>query len=138
MPTLQVTQVTKAYGQKRLFEDVDVAFTERQPLRPHRAERRRQVDLHEDPRRRARAATPERVARPKKTSVLKQDQFAYEDVRVLDVVLQGNKGLWAAHAREGGAARTSRDLTDDDGHRLGDLEGIIAEEDGYTAEADAA
>ena len=28
MPTLQVTQVTKAYGQKRLFEDVDVAFTE--------------------------------------------------------------------------------------------------------------
>jgi ABC-2 type transport system ATP-binding protein len=28
MPTLQVTQVTKAYGQKRLFEDVDVGFSE--------------------------------------------------------------------------------------------------------------
>ena len=28
MPTLQVTQVTKAFGQKRLFEDVDVAFPE--------------------------------------------------------------------------------------------------------------
>ena len=30
------------------------------------------------------------------------------------------------------------DLTDEDGHRLGELEGVIAEEDGYTAESDAA
>ena len=77
------------------------------------------------------------VSRPKKTSVLKQDQFAHEDVRVLDVVLQGNQVLWAALQEKEGLLHKP-DLTDDDGHRLADLEGVIAEEEGYTAESDAA
>jgi len=56
---------------------------------------------------------------------------------VLDVVLQGNQVLWSAlHEKEGLLHKP--ELTDDDGHRLADLETIIAEEDGYTAESDAA
>ena len=136
MPTLQVTQVTKAYGQKRLFEDVDVAFNEHNRYGltgPNGAGKSTFMKIL------AGELEPDTgmVSRPKKTSVLKQDQFGYEDVRVLDVVLQGNQALWAAmHEKE--ALLHKPDLTDDDGHRLADLEGIIAEEDGYTAEADAA
>ena len=49
----------------------------------------------------------------------------------------GNKGLWAALAeREKMYEKT--DLTDEEGMRLGELEGIVGEEDGYTAESDAA
>ena len=58
-------------------------------------------------------------------------------MRVLDVVLQGNQALWAAMQEKDGLLHKP-DLTDDDGHRLAELEGVIAEEDGYTAEADAA
>jgi len=136
MPTLQVTQVTKAYGQKRLFEDVDVAFNEHNRYGltgPNGAGKSTFMRIL------AGELEPDTgmVSRPKKTSVLKQDQFGYEDVRVLDVVLQGNKTLWAAlHEKEGLLHKP--ELTDADGHRLADLETVIAEEDGYTAEADAA
>jgi len=136
MPTLQVTQVTKAYGQKRLFEDVDVTFSEQKRYGltgPNGAGKTTFMKIL------AGELEPDTgtVSRPKKTSVLKQDQFAHEDVRVLDVVLQGNAILWAAlHEKE--ALLHKPDLTDDDGHRLADLEGVIAEEEGYTAESDAA
>ncbi len=136
MPTLQVTQVTKAYGQKRLFEDVDVAFSEHRrygltgPNGSGKSTFMKILAGELDP-------DTGMVSRPKKTSVLKQDQFAHEDVRVLDVVLQGNQGLWAA-LQEKERLLHKPELTDDDGHRLADLEGVIAEEDGYTAESDAA
>ena len=136
MPTLQVTQVTKAYGQKRLFEDVDVAFSEHRRYGltgPNGAGKSTFMKIL------AGELDPDTgtVSRPKKTSVLKQDQFAHEDVRLLDVVLQGNQVLWAALQEKEGLLHKP-ELTDDDGHRLADLEGIIAEEDGYTAESDAA
>src|SRR5260370_17138205 len=75
------------------------------------------------------------VARPEKTSVLRQDQFGYEDVRVLDVVLRGAKRLWAA-TTEKDEILARPHISDDDGHRLGELECVIAEEDGYSAESD--
>ena len=49
----------------------------------------------------------------------------------------GNQRLWKAlEEREHLYAQT--DMTDDDGMRLAELEGIVGEEDGYTAESDAA
>ena len=76
------------------------------------------------------------ISRPRKTSVLKQDQFAFEELRVLDVVIMGNKPLWAA-MQEKEQLLALPNLTDDQGNRLGELETTIAEEDGYTAESDA-
>ncbi|MCW5966307.1 MAG: ATP-binding cassette domain-containing protein [Bryobacterales bacterium] len=79
------------------------------------------------------------VTRPKKLGVLKQDQFAYEQYRVIDVVMMGNPRLWAAlQEREELYNKDYSQLTDADGMRLGELEGIVGEEDGYTAESDAA
>jgi ATPase subunit of ABC transporter with duplicated ATPase domains len=76
------------------------------------------------------------VSRPARTSVLKQDQYAHERDRVLSVVLMGNKRLWAA-MEEKEQLIALPNLTDKQGERLGELEGVIAEEDGYSAEADA-
>src|SRR5271167_1008639 len=79
------------------------------------------------------------VTRPKKVGVLHQDQFAFDKFRVVDTVIMGNAALWKAlQEREALHAKPHDHLTDHDGMRLGELEGIVGEEGGYTAEADAA
>jgi ATPase subunit of ABC transporter with duplicated ATPase domains len=77
------------------------------------------------------------VTRPKRFGVLSQDQFAFDAHRVVDTVIMGNRNLWAALA-ERDALYAKPDMTDEDGMRLGELEGIVAENDGYSAESDAA
>jgi ATPase subunit of ABC transporter with duplicated ATPase domains len=77
------------------------------------------------------------VVRPRKLGVLSQDQFAFDAHRVIDAVIMGNKRLWAA-LEEREKIYSKAELTDADGMKLGELEGIVGEEDGYTAESDAA
>jgi ATPase subunit of ABC transporter with duplicated ATPase domains len=77
------------------------------------------------------------VVRPKRMGVLSQDQFAFDAFRVIDTVIMGNRPLWNALA-ERDALYDKLEMTDEDGMRLGELEGIVAENDGYTAESDAA
>jgi len=67
---------------------------------------------------------------------LRQDQFAYEDVRVLDVVMMGHTELWNA-IRERDAIYANPEATDDDYMKAAELEGKVAEYDGYSAEARA-
>src|SRR3979409_239565 len=77
--------------------------------------------------------------RPKKLGILRQDQFAFDEFRVIDTVIMGNAPLWKAlQERDALYAKPHESLTDKDGMRLGELEGIVGEEGGYTAEADAA
>src|SRR6059036_3550222 len=79
------------------------------------------------------------VTRPKKMGVLRQDQFAFDAYRVVDTVIMGNAGLWEAlQERETLYAKDHNALTDEDGIRLGELEGIVGDESGYTADVDAA
>ncbi len=79
------------------------------------------------------------VTRPKKVGILRQDQFAFDSFRVLDTVIMGNAPLWEAlQQREVLYAKDPDQLTDQDGMRLGELEGIVGDEGGYTAETDAA
>ena len=67
---------------------------------------------------------------------LKQDQFAYEDMRVLDVVMMGHTEMWAAMS-ERDAIYANPEATDEDYMRAADLEARFAEFDGYTAESRA-
>jgi ATPase subunit of ABC transporter with duplicated ATPase domains len=79
------------------------------------------------------------VSRPKRIGVLRQDQFAFDEFRAIDTVIMGNAVLWQALVeRDALYAKPHEQLTDADGMRLGELEGIVGEEGGYTAEADAA
>src|SRR5713101_3886026 len=133
---IQVTNVTKAFAGKKLFESVSTTFPpgRRYGLTgPNGAGKTTFMkilsgDLEPD---------TGIVSRPKRLSVLKQDQYGYEDKRVLDVVLMGNRILWdAIHEKEKLLAKPQ--LSNEEGARLGELEGVIAEEDGYSAEAEAA
>ena len=79
------------------------------------------------------------ITRPEKIGVLGQDQFAFDPYRVLDTVIMGNAPLWAAlQERETLYSKPHDELTEEDGMRLGELEGTVGHEGGYTAESDAA
>jgi ATPase subunit of ABC transporter with duplicated ATPase domains len=78
------------------------------------------------------------VTRPKKIGILRQDQFAFDAFRVLDTVIMGNAPLWDALQEREKFHENPNDWTDEDGMRLGELEGIVGDQGGYTAEADAA
>jgi len=135
MASFSVVNVSKGYGPKRLFENVNVAFSagRRYGLTgPNGAGKTTFMKIL--------AGDEEQdtgdIMRPKKLGILRQDHFQYEEMRVLDVVVMGNKGLWAV-LKEKNALLEKADLTEADGNRLGELETVIAEEDGYVAESDA-
>ncbi len=133
---ISVSNVSMRYGAKVLFEDVSTAFTpgKRYGLTgPNGAGKTTFMHLltgELDPQKGT-------VVRPKKFGVLSQDQFAFDAYRVIDTVMMGNKRLWAA-MEERDRIHAKPELTDEDGMKLGELEGIVGEEDGYTAETDAA
>ena len=133
---LSVSNVSMRFGGKVLFEDVSVNFTagRRYGLTgPNGAGKTTFMkvlsgDIE---------AQKGTVVRPRKLGVLRQDQYAFDAFRVVDTVIMGNKALWAA-MEEREILYAKSELTDADGIRLGELEGVVGEEDGYTAESDAA
>ncbi|HEY6642837.1 ABC-F family ATPase [Povalibacter sp.] len=68
---------------------------------------------------------------------LNQNQFAYEDERVIDVVLQGHQEMWHA-MKERDLIYADAHATDDDYMKAAELEAKFAEYGGYDAEARAA
>ncbi len=133
---ISVSNVSMRYGSKVLFEDVSTTFTagRRYGLTgPNGAGKTTFMKVLSGD------LEPQKgvVARPKKLGVLRQDQYAFDAYRVIDTVIMGNKGLWAA-LEERDHIYEKAELDDADGMRLGELEGIVGEEDGYTAESDAA
>src|SRR6187200_2048151 len=133
---ISVNGVSMRFGSKVLFEDVTTTFSSgrRYGLTgPNGAGKSTFMKLltGEQP--------PQRgsVARPAKLGVLRQDHYAFDEFRVIDTVIMGNQRLWNA-LEERDALYARSDMSNEDGMRLGELEGIVGEEDGYTAESDAA
>ncbi len=133
---ISVSNVTMRYGSKLLFEDVSVTFTlgRRYGLTGPNGSGKStfmkiltgEIDAQKGS-----------VVRPKKFGVLKQNQYEFDAYRVIDTVIMGNKALWAA-LEERERIYEKPELTDEDGSRLGELEGIVGDEDGYEAESNAA
>src|ERR1035437_2854271 len=133
---ISVSNVTMRYGAKVLFEDVSVAFIPGRrygltgPNGSGKTTFMKILTGELD-------AQKGNVVRPRKLGVLRQDQFAFDAYRVIDTVIMGNKPLWAA-LEERDRIYAQAEISDADGMRLGELEGVIGDEDGYTAESDAA
>ncbi len=133
---ISVSNVTMRYGAKLLFEDVSVTFTDGRrygltgPNGAGKSTFMKVLTGELD-------AQKGTVVRPKKFGVLKQNQYEFDAYRVIDTVIMGNKPLWAA-LEERETIYNKPEITDEDGIRLGELEGVVGEEDGYEAEANAA
>jgi ATPase subunit of ABC transporter with duplicated ATPase domains len=133
---ISVSNVTMRYGSKVLFEDVSVSFVSGRrygltgPNGSGKSTFMKILTGELEPQKGS-------VVRPRKFGVLRQDQFAFDSYRVIDTIIMGNRGLWAA-LEERDRIYEKPELSDADGMRLGELEGTIGDEDGYTAESDAA
>src|SRR6201990_1094222 len=133
---MSVSNVSMRYGAKVLFDDVSTAFTDGKrygltgPNGAGKSTFMKILTGEMDPQKGT-------VVRPRKLGVLSQDQFAFDAYRVIDTVIMGNRRLWAA-MEERNHIYEKPEMTDEDGMKLGELEGIVGEEDGYTAETDQA
>jgi len=135
---LSVNNVSMRFGVRTLFEDVNTTFISGRRYAitgPNGAGKSTMMKILTGEIEPVKGS----VTRPKKMGVLQQNQFAFDTYRVLDTVIMGNAPLWKALAeRDELYAKPHDELTDEDGMRLGELEGIVGEEGGYTAESDAA
>ncbi|BCR21336.1 ABC-F family ATP-binding cassette domain-containing protein [Borrelia miyamotoi] len=77
------------------------------------------------------------IAKNQRMAVLEQNQFAYDDFKVIDTVIMGHKKLYAVQ-RERDEIYEKPDFSDEDGIRAGELEAEFAEFGGYEAESNAA
>src|SRR4026208_780693 len=133
---ISVSGVSMRFGSKVLFEDVSTTFSAGRrygltgPNGSGKSTFMKLLTGESEPQRGT-------VVRPRKLGVLRQDQYAFDKYRVIDTVVMGNRRLWNA-LEERDALYAKPEMSNEDGMRLGELEGIVGEEDGYSAESDAA
>lgn len=134
---INVSEVTKSYGTRILFENVSVKFTpgNRYGLTgPNGAGKSTFLKIltgEIEPSNRG------KVTRPKRVGVLRQDQFAFDEEQIIDTVMMGNAPLWEA-MKERDQLYAAGDFSDSIMERLGEIESFVADENGYMAEIDAA
>jgi ATPase subunit of ABC transporter with duplicated ATPase domains len=135
---ISVNNVTLSFGKRVLFDEVNLSFSKGNCYGiigangAGKSTFLRILSGEIDPNKGTIDITPgERMA------VLKQDQFEFDEVTVLNTVLMGHKDLWKTmHERD--AIYAKSDFSEADGIRAGELEHEFGEMGGYTAESDAA
>ena len=134
LPMITLDKISKKIGTRVLFDDVSAAFNpgNRYGLTgPNGAGKSTLLKIMmglED-------ATSGSISLPKKVGFLRQNIEEFKDARVLDAVIMGNERLWNALIERD--MLYEKEMTDEIGMRLGDLEEVVADEEGYSAESDA-
>jgi len=135
---ITVQNVGLRYGDRKLFEDVNIKFAPGNCyglIGANGAGKSTFIKILSgeiEPQSGNVSLTPgERLA------VLKQNHFEYEDVEVLKVVIMGHARLYEV-MQEKDAIYMKADFTDEDGMKAAELEGEFAELNGWEAESEAA
>lgn len=134
---ITVTNVGLRYGDRKLFEDVNIKFTPGNCyglIGANGAGKSTFLKILSgeiEPQTGEVSITPgERIA------VLKQNHFEYEDEEVLNVVIMGHARLYEI-MQEKDAIYMKADFSDEDGIRAAELESEFAELNGWEAESEA-
>jgi len=77
------------------------------------------------------------ISKGERLAVLKQNQFQFDEITVLNTVLMGHQQMWKVML-ERERIYALEDFTEEDGLKAGELENEFGEMGGYTAESDAA
>ena len=131
---ITLRELAKSFGSRVLFENVSITFNPGNrygltgPNGSGKSTLMKIIMGLEDP-------IQGSVTLPKRVGMLKQNIEAFHDETILDVVIMGSQRLWKALKERDGLY--ALEMTDEIGMRLGEIEGIIAEEDGYVAESNA-
>ncbi len=135
---ITATDVALSYGKRVIFQDVNIKFTPGNCyglIGANGAGKTTFLKILADD------FEPDRgtvsVGKRERIAVLKQDQFAFDEVTVLDTVIMGHERLYEIGiARE--ALYAKSDFSEEDGIRSGELEAEFDELNGYDAESEAA
>lgn len=135
---ISVNNVTLAYGKRVLFDEVNLGFTKGNCygiIGANGAGKSTFIKIISgeiEPNKGTVSISPgERMA------TLRQDQFEFDEISVLDTVLMGHKKMWDIR-HEKDAIYMKEDFSEDDGMKAAHLEEAFGEMGGYTAESDAA
>lgn len=135
---LAARNITLAYGKRVLFDEVNISFTKGNcygVIGANGAGKSTFLKILSgeiEPNKGTVEITPgERMA------VLKQNQFEFDEMTVLNTVLMGHRKMWDVML-EREKIYALEDFTEEDGIRAGELEAEFGEMGGYTAESDAA
>ena len=122
---ITVNGVSKSYGARTLFDNVMVKFTpgNRYGLTgPNGAGKSTFMKILTGDIEPTNRGT---ISKPRKVGVLRQDQFAFDNERIIDTVMMGNGFLWEA-LKERDAICNAGEFTEAQMERLGELESTIA------------
>ena len=135
---ITVSNVSLRFGDKKLFEDVNLKFTPGHCYGVIGANGAGKSTFLKILSGEIEPQTGDvSMAPDSRLTVLKQDHFAYEDHQVLDTVLMGHEKLYQVK-EEKDAIYMKADFSEEDGMRAAELEGEFAEMNGWEAESDAA
>ena len=76
------------------------------------------------------------IDKNKRVSKLNQDQFAYEDIKVIDCVIMGHSALWKIK-NERERLYSLTEMTEEEGIKVAELEIEFGDMDGYMSESNA-
>lgn len=134
---LIVSNVSLSFGKRTLFKDVNLKFTPGNCYGVIGANGAGKSTFLKLLSKELDTTTGEIVLTDKeRMSVLRQDHNAFDDKTVLETVIMGNKKLYDI-MKEKEEIYSKPDFTDEDGLRVGELEALFAEMDGWQAESDA-
>ncbi|MGM0873471.1 MAG: ABC-F family ATP-binding cassette domain-containing protein [Bacillota bacterium] len=135
---IQVTNVSLRFGDRKLFEDVNIKFTPGNCYGLIGANGAGKSTFLKILSGEIEAQSGDVSMAPgERLAILKQNHFEYEEHEVLKVVIMGHKRLYEVMA-EKDAIYMKEDFTDEDGMKAAELEGEFAELNGWEAESEAA
>ncbi|MCM3441275.1 ABC-F family ATP-binding cassette domain-containing protein [Metabacillus halosaccharovorans] len=135
---IQVTNVSLRFGDRKLFEDVNIKFTPGNCYGLIGANGAGKSTFLKILSGEIEAQTGDVSMAPgERLAVLKQNHFEYEEFEVLKTVIMGHKRLYEV-MQEKDAIYMKEDFTDEDGMKAAELEGEFAELNGWEAESEAA
>jgi ATPase subunit of ABC transporter with duplicated ATPase domains len=134
---LTVTNVSLRFGERKLFEDVNLKFTPGNCYGVIGANGAGKSTFLKILTGELEPSTGDISIPPGvRVSVLKQDHYQYDDSQVIETVIMGNARLYEI-MKEKDALYAKPDFTDEDGIRASELEYEFSELNGWEAEADA-
>lgn len=135
---ISANNVTYRVGKKALFEDVNIKFTEGNCyglIGANGAGKSTFLKILSGQIEPSKGEIA--ITNGQRLSFLEQDHFKYDDCKVIEVVMMGNKRLYEI-MKEKEAIYSKEDFTEEDGHRASELEAEFADMNGWEAESDAA
>lgn len=135
---ITVNNVSLRYGDRKLFEDVNIKFTPGNCYGLIGANGAGKSTFLKILSGEIEAQTGDVFLGPgERLAVLKQNHFEYEEHEVLKTVIMGHARLYEV-MQEKDAVYMKADFTDEDGIKAAELEGEFAEMNGWEAESEAA